>query len=233
MTTPAPHGFSDYGRLAAQADSVIINETGLTITSAHAYPNTFVGDKRSIMVWANATVGGIVVVMQFWGDAAKTIFLDSYLIEVAGGAKAIQPVRVMGPYVQVTVNLEGLATATYSLQLWSNPDYGTFDGRGSSDGSIAVTGSAIGGSTTKIDKSFVVLAGPAVWTGNVSTGNFTCYLEVTDATGVITIIDQMNNASPTFDSRTVYLPPSPVQIRTDNQAAGAGNYWIYLTRFHP
>jgi hypothetical protein len=209
--------------------SVLFNDTA-TISAAKTYPLNYVGNLNSFIVWSNPTGHGLKVELKFYGDAAGTILLDTYQIDMLAGDTCRQPVPILGPYLKV-VATPSAASTTFTLRVWATPERGIFDGMPIVLNEPGAINAAIGANTTAILDSVEVLSGPATWEGFVSGGSYTASLEAVAFDGTtIQVLDVITSVGANLDRRLVYLPPAHIHIKLVNLLASAQAFNAQLTR---
>ncbi len=230
MTAPILHDYADWNRAVAQSDVVYINDGGHITSIDVVYSIGQVANTRALYVFAIATANPVRVTVKWFADAAFTMTIQTYDIDLRNGDDCTQIVPVLGPYAQVIVHPGPSVPITYSLLVISAPERGVPDGVLPVSQEISQWNQAIGAGATVVIESSLVLAGPAVWEAWCSAASWTSRLIVVDINGAETILSAGSNLQGGSPVRSVYLPSMHVKIAIANADAAPKVYNAFLTR---
>lgn len=233
MTSPVSSGFPDFGRFVSEAQVLEINDINVTIAHGFGYPPKYVGNAKSLQLWANAPSHGMRIQCVFSGDEAGTQLMDSYVVNLATSDVAKQPIPILGPWLEVVIQHSDGAPNSVTVQLWRTPAMARFAGLEGDVAIVSKDAAGIGaGVSVASDGSQYVMEGPAVWAAGVTGGSWDASLNAVDYLGVATQLDHASNLTGFLVPRPVYLPPWHIRIDVVNRAAGAQFYSAFCTRRH-
>lgn len=232
MTAPVSSGFPDFGRFASEAQVLEINDINTGIAHNFGYPAKYVGNARALQLWANPPTHGMRLQFQFYGDAAHTVIMDSYVVNMLPGDVVKQPIPILGPWLFVVVQHADALTNSVTIQLWRTPELAAFAGL---EGDLAVfsaDGVAIGAGASVTLHCPYVMEGEMIWAVTVLSNNWGARLDAADYNGNLTAIDRVDSTAGVYPQRETYAPPWHLQLLIVNQAAAASTYRIHATRKH-
>lgn len=230
MTNPVSVGYPDWNRASAQADVVVVEDLNRTSSVTVSYPLVPVTSIKALYITCLPLTGHLSVDFQFFADAAGTIVIDDYFISARQGDVISSPVKVLGPYVKISVDPGSVTPFTYSLQVTSMPEIG---GQSAYVHELALMSkSSVNinpGATLTVD-AVSVFAGPAVWSvfGTVASWGAGCVS--VDEFGVVTTLDAVNNNYVTGAVRNINLPGTHIRFTITNNSAGVGAFNAFASR---
>lgn len=230
MTAPIPQGFPDWARQASEAQVLEVNDNNVNNNGTVFYPLRYVGNAKSLMVWANPTTKPCRFALRFFGDAAGVFVMDNYSMDCEALAVIRQPVPILGPYMDAFVQPASAGGFSYTFQVWRNPTAGTFAGPQVETAVFSQHNTAIGGSAGASLLSTNVQEGPLTWTMSMTGGNWSVSLFLRDIFGTKTFIDFMDNTTPLGSRRELWVPPMTIQADIGNNNVAAQTYNLVMSR---
>lgn len=231
MTAPLGTGYPDFGRLASEAQVLEINDINVPIAHNFAYPAKYVGNAKSLQLWANPPTHGMRLQFQFYGDPGHAIIMDSYVVNLQPGDVVKQPIPILGPWLFVVVQHSDAATNTVTIQLWRTPEMARFAGL---EGDIALftdVGTAIGAGATITRDHLYVMEGHTNWTAFSGSTNWQVLISAVDFHGTTTPLDLAIGAANGLVMGSTYLPPWHIRAAATNFGA-ASSFTFLMTRRH-
>jgi hypothetical protein len=231
MTLPLNTGYPDWERAFAESHVLEVNDVNVTQPASIVYPIRYVGSAKALFVWAQPTTQSCRFRLRFYGDAAGTTPTDSYTMDAQSSDIIVQPVPILGPYMDIVVLPSAAGNFTYSLQVWRTPSLGHFQGGLARAALVSKFNQAIGANATVDYRSQYITAGPVIWVSTCTAASWQAYAVAKDYQGNETILDFYdNNYGARAQPRQFYAPPSTLIFRMTNFDAAPKNQFTFATQ---
>lgn len=226
MTFPV-RGYPDWQRRSSVADQVLLYYTGRVAVANDQFGPFYVGNVPQLFVRMRATVGNVLMQLQFYADQALTQLVSAFTVESRALVQFSQTVSVQAPWLKVVVAeaVGGNMTYDAAVTCASSPGYQM---TGPSDATlISAIDTAIGAASGVNVYSARAAYGRATWTAYCNTGNWNAYMGYRDIFGTIIYVDFISGVmGPT--TRNIFIGAGQTTIRVFNFGA-AGLFEAFLS----
>lgn len=230
MTLPISHGYPDYARQLATADTVYVESLSQAIVNVQDYGLFFVGNQNALFAFGQTSTTATRFQFDFFGDQAKTALLWTYSVDLQPGDTSLQPIHVFGPWVNIKAVVFGGGGSTISFVVAGMPHYGLFAGSSVELAMFSHNNTAIGANVTFTEYTSKVFEGPVTWTSSCTATSWACTIQAQAIDGSIAILDYMDNTVVAYNRRQIYVPPMSIRFQLTNFDAAAKTFRIFATR---
>lgn len=232
MTAPVSHGYPDWNRVVAQADTLLLGAAfDPTLADPTDYDLGFVGNYPAIGVTFGVTVQTHVFQMGFFGTPLFQDEFGTYSFRVSTTAALVQrSIPVLGPYLRLRIDPEALGGGPLHLAFVSSSP-GSFVPNGSEPLNsvlISTTATAVGVGATVTSNATRVWPGEATWTVTSASTAYRAVLQALGVGGAWTTIDSIQGAGLPSQSHKVFLPAAPIRVQFTNNGGAAANHDTYV-----
>jgi hypothetical protein len=225
VTAPLEHGYPDYGRFTAQQDIRILSVVNTDLDTFETHPMVFTGHIPYLYMLAASAAQHMSFSFTWFADLAGAIIIQSQTIDVRAGDTFDGTIPNFGPFVQVTVS-SSAANGSYGLDLISsNVPKRTPNAGHVGNLLLRVTSQSIGAGATRTDVINTISPGPATWSVDTNVADWFSEIEAIDQAGTTYLIDRLEEKAGN-QRRLIFLPPCSVRVRTGNNTAAAGTFYI-------
>lgn len=231
MTTPIPAGYPDFGRTFSEAQVLEVDDVNVTVAAGVGHAIRYVGNAKALFMWAQCTTNPVRVSVIFWADAAGTVVLDLFQMDMATNKVARQWVPVLGPYMSVSIDRLGGGGFTYTMQVWRTSAPGFFTTPPGGGDVVSQFNTPIGAASVIDTDMLFVGHTPISWNVTCTAASWQAFAIAVDATPTEYILDFVDNTfTPKSAPRVLYSPASTIRFRVHNFDGVAKNFFLFATR---
>lgn len=228
MTAPIPHGYPDWGRVAAVSDKIIYADTPSGINGLVTYDRVFVGDAPFIGMALRPTTHHFEFRFLFYDDESAGNLLTGQFFSVRNGSDLMLTIPVAGPWLEMSA-LPSTSGAAFDRTVWTASSANLYD-RNNFVGSILLNHNAnVGAGTTVSVSATRVAPGEAYWSVRSLATNWEMRLETVDYTGTVRRIENASSLGSAIQRGGIFLPPIDARVTLVNNDAASAFMFFSLT----
>lgn len=227
MTTPALHGYPDWGRQAAESDIEVYYVQNEVIAALTTHGPLFVGGIQALYLSFEGSATRNRIMFSYYLDAAMTKLVDNDGIVINGAGYYTGPIPVFGPYVVITLEASAYpATVSTRLSMASHPASAS-GGEGSAGRIIHGNPTTVPGVTTTTVFANASWRGAAVLYARLPAVASELYLESLQLSGLVRITYELigNGLRETVE---LALHTDAYRMRLVNPSAGPVDFRYQL-----
>lgn len=232
MTTPTPHGYPDWGRFMAQADTRVFNYENETLSALFSTPARFVGALPWVIVEMSTPATRARANLFWYADEAMTQLVDSYPLTCKSTAQLQVALPVGASFLQADLELTAYPDdITFTVDMIPAPVSDWTETLGNKI--LTANGTNLPAAATTTISAIRVTSGWAnIWVEAFGATNVEARLLAVNFGGTRNSLVRWQ-ISGAKDPRNLYIPPLPLELDLVNADAVDRTLNGYILRGTP